>query len=188
MSIILETTINKREQEAKKLFGFAVRQTPEELYDVIERPAPSQLPAAAHLFITSEYAKRQDEESGAQDLLKFGIADTQTFILNIMRHHPDIPFDRALQIAQHERTINALAVVARQASFTSAIIISHPGDTYDLDPKREAIDTADSIQPNYRNGCPAVEVPGGEVKPWPIFNRFAPWAAELALRSYFEHK
>jgi len=189
MSITTEaTTVNIRSQEARKLFGFAVSQNPEEIYELTGRPEPSHLPGAAHLFITDRYAELQEGESGAQDLLKYGIADTQTFILNIMQHHPDITFEKAVQIAQHERTINALAIIARQSSGVSTALIRHPGDVYDLDPTHTAIDTSETITPSYRNGCPAVEVVAGTVEPWPIFARFAPWAGKLALISYFDHK
>jgi hypothetical protein len=190
MSIPLQEKelFDEREQEAKKLFGFTISKDSDNLYRRIGQPLPAELPKKASRRIGADYAKTHNEESGAIDLLLFGLSDTQTFVLNIIDQHPDIPFERALQIGQHERTIKALAVIARQRQVISSAMISHPGDAYDLSSDKLAIEVSSSINPSYRNGCPAVEVVGGEVAPWPLFQRFAPWAAKLAIISYYDHK
>jgi hypothetical protein len=189
MSLLFEQKlVSEREQEAKKLFGFVVSKNPDELYERMEKPVLAELPRTARTTLSAEYAVTKGYESKAQDLLLFGLADTQEFLLGIMQHHPDIPFERAVEIASHERTVKALAMIARQNSQRSTALLRSPHDVYDLAPDKAAIDIDDSIMPATVEGCPAVEVAGDSVEPWPIFNRFVPWASRLALLSYYDHK
>lgn len=193
MSIHIEPSGQKpattdREKEARKLFGYVVKQDRDKLYDQLHRPAPSSLPREAGIQLTAGYVNEFGQESGAQDLLFYGLSETQEFILGILEHHPAISFDRAIQIAQHRHTIKSLAIMARQNPNREIRPLSHPGDTYDLSHNQQSIEVADSITPSLINGCPAVIVVEGHVEPWPIFNRFATWAAQLALTSYYDHK
>jgi len=173
---------------AKKLFGFAMREDSLALYNRIDRPAPSQLPILASRRIGADYVTAYHEESNSYNLLLNGLGDTQTFILNILDQHPNIPFEKAIEIGQHERTITALAVLARQRQFMSSVLLKSPGDSYDLSPDKQAIEMGDSFKPNRSQGCAAVKVVAGEAEPLPIFQRFAPWAAKLAIISYYDHK
>ena len=189
MSIAFEEPLfNYREQEAKQLFGLAVSKAPENLYAALGAPAPSKLPDTARDSISAEYARKYGRESDAQDLLLVGIAETQTYVLGSMQHHPNIPFERAVAIVQHERTTRGLALIARQSSENTTKYLRHPGDAYDLSADRVAIEVDASITPALVRGCPAIEVVNGDVMPWPIFSRFAPWAAKLALLSYYDHR
>lgn len=189
MSIITEPSPYLREMEARKLFGFALKNDPDTLYDQIDRPEPNKLPLVANRFITADYANTRGKESEAPDLLLNGLVDTQIFILNIMHLHPDIPYERAVAIAQQKRTIEALAIIARQSSNRSYTLINNPGDSYDLDPHEGIVRVDDSVRPSVSFGCPAVEIINDhDVKPWPIFGQFGHWATKLALISYFDHK
>jgi hypothetical protein len=190
MSIELEIPdYNKsRIKEAKKLFGFALREDSLALYNRIERPAPSELALAANRRIGADYLAMHHDETKAGDLLLNGLDDTRKYIVNIIDLHPAISFEKALDISQDERTMRGLALLARQSDLMSSTMLKNPGKTYDLSPDQQAIEVADSVTPSYRFGCKAVELVGGEVTPWPLFQRFAPWAAKLAIISYYDHK
>lgn len=183
-----ENYTEARKQGAKKLFGLAVSEDSQALYQRIERPAPTKLAIEANRRIGADYAHAHNEESNAGDLLLYGLVDTQTFILNIIEQHPDLSFERAVEIAQHERTIQALGIIARQRPIISHAMIKTPSTFYDLSSDKQAIEMASTVIPSSRHGCAAIEIAGGEVAPWPIFERFAPWAAKLAIISHYDHK
>jgi hypothetical protein len=186
VDLIDRPSINERVQDAKKLFGFVVANTPEETFRLLEAPKIAQLDKATRLHFGATYAETFRHESLALDLLEYGVKDTSRFVGGVLAQHSDITFEQAITIATHERTIKSLAVVARQREVMSSVLLKS-GTTFVLDADEASIALASQVLPNRTDGCLAVDVEGGDVRPWPLFERFGRWAGELTVRAYFHH-
>lgn len=85
-----------------------------------------------------------------------------SFNLSTMtNNHPDVSREQALRIIASPRTINTIAILARQTHRTSLALIDQQHGVYDLSHDEEAIDAHVSIYPNPHNGCPAVDMKNG---------------------------
>ncbi len=186
MDLIDRPSISERIQDAKKLFGFVVSHTPETSFELLETPPTATLDKAVRLHFGAAYAETFHNESVALDLLEYGVKDTARFIVNVLARHKEISLEQAHTIAIHERTIRSLAVVARQREVLSSVLLQS-GANSGLSPDGTSVMLADQVIPSLTAGCPAVEVKGGEVQPWPIFERFGRWAGELTVRAHFHH-
>ncbi|HJM04254.1 MAG TPA: hypothetical protein QF549_01290 [Candidatus Saccharimonadaceae bacterium] len=186
MDLIDRPSRTEEVREAGKLFDFVVRHTPEEVFRAMDAPEVTELGEASRVHFGTTYKQKFEQESSALELLKLGVADTAKFVEHILAQHSTISIEQAYEIARHERTIRSLAIVARQSNLMSGVLLRSPG-LRQLTPEEDAITLADHIQPSRIDGCPAVEVHGHDVRPWPLFERFGRWAGELTVRAHFHH-
>jgi hypothetical protein len=180
------TRFEQRNREAQQLLGYATFFDPVELYDAIDRPIPDHLPSIATVYISTRFENSRERTLDVDDLLAAAISDTGRMLTTILEHHPGISIEQALIIARHERTVLAVAKIARQQLFHAELLIDKGTRAYDLGDGEDHIETASQVTPNLRRGCPAVEI-SPEVKPSPLFQRVVPWAGHLSLLAYFLH-
>jgi hypothetical protein len=185
--VINQNVVVDRDHEARKLFGFAVAHDPAQLYEDLGQPRTHELPGTARTHLMAEYGEKTGEKSELGYLLLYGIGQVSMYVSETMAHHPGIPIERAIAIARHQRTLDGLAIMAKQKPERSWQLFDRPGEIYRLSPDEQAIEVDQSVDVSNNRGCPAIEMNDGVLTPWPIFNRFAPWAGELAVHAFYKH-
>lgn len=178
-------------RDARRLMGFAISHEPQTLYHELGEPTINEQATVATKHILEKFTKSMGQNP-ERDLLFYGLADTAQILMDIFKRHSNIDQDLGMRIALHPDTTNALAKLARHPeSVYGTLLNTNPSDGIIRLEAAEgnehiAVSPPHQLFP-YRNGCPAVTVESGP-KPSPIFKRFVPWAGELAVLSYFDHK
>lgn len=111
----LSLSKDQRMTEARKLFGFALRNDAASTYDLVGRPATGTLPFAVTKRTTADYEQAFGTSTAVRDLFLYGVADTMRLVLPVLDMHRSLPKEVALKIAQHPETIHAHAIAANQA-------------------------------------------------------------------------
>lgn len=173
-------------RDANHLLEFSISHEPYRIYKYV-KDFPFESRA---IKLTDRLHGEFEEKYGrntADLVLLYGYGDTAEMLSYAMRHHPEVDYEMALKIVHDPRSINAFARIARNHT-DRFDAIRRNGEYYlsMLGTSDVFFDTA--VDPQRFAGCPAVRVEGEIVKPIPIFERFVPWAGEIAVQSYFEFK
>lgn len=68
------------------------------------------------------------------------------------------------------------------------MLYAQPGRAFNLSPAKDSIwILGNDVDLRSDRGCTAISYADGELTIQPIFRRFAVWAGELAVHSYFDH-
>lgn len=180
------------QQESRILVGFAVSLLPEDVFEESGKPAHLSLPEVA----TNYLVNRLNRTGLGRTSLSQSITDVSNYVTNAFdAHNFTGTFDEALGYVTSPRTADGLAVVARQSLVPAHnIITSGAGILYRLSEEggepHIAVDHALIKKwfkplPDDGPGCPAASTETDPHSPEPIFRRFGPWAAELALRAVY---
>jgi hypothetical protein len=177
----------ERMQDARKLFGHAIREPAEEAYKNAGSPSLSNLPADMAAYAESAYMSAFERPSRAGDLFLWGVSDTMRLIIPVLNMHRSVQKQTALTIAQHLDTVSSHAVAANfPQSQSSEAIYDYPGKTFALSPNEDAVWISDpSVELRENRGCPAVHFDGHEITSEPVFRRFTQWAGVLSVEAYF---
>lgn len=187
---------NLRAHDARKLFGYAARQDPADLYAHIDCPTPDDLATktTTHLLEQARRNKSVDTLDRASGLLRAGINDTRFILQSALAAIDSPPSEsEALTIVRNPVTVQTIALLALRTEDALAGLILQQGlqygdntQYYNIDPVRMALTVDHDQVTGMKHGCPFAGYEG-ELAPDPLFTRFTKWAGELAVRSLYKH-
>lgn len=174
------------QQESKAFFGVAVNTTQEELVTHIPNWSALDYPIDTTDYINTLYTQHFSKEGSdtVQSLLIAGIHDTDRVVNGVIDHHPFlVTAEQAHAFVRDPRTIRSMAMMALRMQDLMRNILTSPGELYRLHPDGSHIETVAMAPEHY--GCPAAGTHDA-VNPWPIFKKFVPWAADLAIYTRYK--
>jgi hypothetical protein len=174
-------------QQARRLVGFAISMDPTEIIEQVDINGSGSGHIVElqtnHVIRMFKNTRKWQEHKGASSFLLNGIGDARTLMKTMFEVHPSgLTLDQAIRIGKDERTIVSIATLASQSDKTLGVMMRDPELYVSLTADHEAIDLEHHVHPSPRDTCPEVG-PIGQVEPSPLFNKFVPWATELAARS-----
>jgi hypothetical protein len=178
-------------REAQKLIAYAVSIDTDDIYEEAGKPLPSRLAPA----VTGAVAHRVTENglniaSGDNDIreyLKSGVEDIHSAIHPYLWKQPS--YESALEFIHHDRTAQAIAVLAlRSEEAMDNIIRDLDKDPYGQRLHAPYLKLPYGTEPApHLGGCPAASF--SETEPLnPVFKKFVHWSGRLVLASLVHHK
>lgn len=178
-------------REAQKLIAYAVSIDTDDIYEAAGKPLPSRLAPA----VTGAVARRVNENGlniaaddyDIREYLDSGIEDIHSAIHPYLWKQPS--YESALAFVDHDRTAQAIAVLALRSEEAMDNIIKALGDDpYDRRLRAPYLELPYGTEPAPHLGsCPAASF--SETQPLnPVFKKFVHWSGRLVLSSLVYHK
>jgi hypothetical protein len=178
-------------REAQKLIAYAVSIDTDDIYEEAGKPLPTRLASA----VTGAVAHRATENGlniaaddyDIREYLKSGVEDIHSAIHPYLWKQPS--YESALEFVDHDRTAQAIAVLAlRSEEAMDNIIKGLDKDPYGQRLHAPYLKLPYGTEPTTGpGGCPAASF--GETQPMnPVFKKFVHWSGRLVLASLVHHK
>jgi hypothetical protein len=177
-------------QTSRRFFGYALRHTPEELFERSNKPKPYQL--GSHVASYLIHKAQDDELFSHQELrhmrLLFSAAldDTRTILMREM-YERSMPIELIPLIARDERTVVSIARLALHNEGIMRTMLSTTAnqDYFNLSDGMTHVQVTDKLIDSASGGCPFAASPERTLPPDPLFRRTIHLAGDL---TYLVHK
>lgn len=177
---------------SRRVFGFAVRHDPFDLYEAIGAPRPLRMVDLVVEHTKQGYlheAVATSHEARAFEIFGHGVRDTQTLIQPFLRAKSAEAGREFIASDEACRWLATLALRADDDDLNGfAAIISETNDHYKYvtDAKHPTDPHPKVLSPNPERGCPFAGH-NGAVDIDPLFRKFVTWAGSLALAAVEAH-
>jgi hypothetical protein len=176
-------------QTSRRFFGYALRHTPEELYERSNTPKPYQLGSFVTQYLINE--ARESELFTRKELRQVGVLfsaaldDTRNILMQEM-YDKNIPLEFVPLLARDERTVISIARLAMHNEAVMRTILSPTVNKryFGLSEDLSHVQVTDNLIDSVSGGCPFAASPQHVLSPDPLFRRTIHNAGDLTYLSY----